>query len=525
MSATPQTARVNDDSPGHSGPSPVIVYMSGRLRGTVRPLTENTVLIVREQSGVRVRSPEEANGDVPIRLHRAGNSYELEVMPDQSVWVNAERTRSRLLESGDVLEIGRNGPMLRYRLYADGAVPRRSVAEAFADCVDGARFDHRNVISVTGRVLGDMTSELMVRTTLWFRVGVLMLLAALVVSTVYLIVENRRLTERMARSEAQMAGMSLILQQTQSEAITQEDLLALRSSLEVGLETAVERVGALEERFGASARIISAASQSVVFLQGSYGFVDKETRRPLRYVAVGPDGEPLRTPGGGPAVTLEGEGPEVEIQYTGTAFVASADGLLLTNRHVAMPWEQEESDAIEQMGLEPVSQRFIGYLPDVPQGFDVQLVSASEDSDVALLSCTDLVGEVPQLTLSTATPQPGDEVIVLGYPTGIRAMLARTDQSLLDTLREQDEVDFWTVVAHLAKVGHIRPIATRGIVGQVTGSAIVYDAETTHGGSGGPVINLSGEVIAVNAAILPEFGGSNIGVPVDRTRPLFEAAK
>jgi S1-C subfamily serine protease len=502
--------------------------MSGRLRGTVEPLTDSTVLIVREgQSGVRVRAPEEADGDVPVRLHRAGGSYELEVMPEQSVWVNAERTDGQLLASGDVLEIGRNGPMLRYRMYADGTVPKRSVAEAFADCFDSARYDRRDVLRRTGRLVGEMTSELVVRTTLWFRLGVLVLLAALLVSTVYLIYENRQLAERVARSEAQMAGMSVILQQTQSEAITQEDLLALRSSLEVDLSTAVERVGALEARFGASARIISAASRSVLFLQGAYGFVDQETGKPLRYVAVGPDGMPFRTPLGGPAVTLEGDGPLVEVQYTGTAFIASDDGLLLTNRHVAMPWEQEqdESSAVAEMGLEPVIQRFIGYLPGITQSFEVSLVSASEDSDIALLRCTELTGEIGQLTLSSVPPQPGDVVIVLGYPTGIRAMLARTDEHLLDDLRDRNDLDFWTVVAHLAETGHISPIATSGIVGQVTESAIVYDAETTHGGSGGPVINLDGEVIAVNAAILPEFGGSNLGVPVARTRALLEEAK
>ncbi|MDH3713287.1 MAG: serine protease [Gammaproteobacteria bacterium] len=524
LSATPQSADMGAD-PEQSGPSPVIVYMSGRLRGTVEPLTDSTVLIVREgQSGVRVRAPEEtADGDVPVRLHRAGESYELEVMPEESVWVNAERTEnSRLLESGDVLEIGRNGPMLRYRLYADGVVPKRSVAEAFADCFDVARYDHRDVVRRTGRLLGEMTSELVVRTTLWFRVGVMILLAALVASTAYLIYENRQLAERVARSEAQMAGMSVILQQTQSKAITEEDLLALRSSLEVGLSTAVERVGALEARFGASARIISAASRSVLFLQGAYGFVDQESGKPLRYVAVGPDGTPFGAPLGGPAVTLDGDGPLVEVQFTGTAFIASGNGLLLTNRHVAMPWEEEESDAVAEMGLQPVIQRFIGYLPGVTQSFEVSLVSASEDSDLAILRCTELTGEIKPLTLSTVPPQPGDVVIVLGYPTGIRAMLARTDENLLDDLRARDDLDFWTVVAHLAKSGHITPIATSGIVGQVTESAIVYDAETTHGGSGGPVINLDGEVIAVNAAILPEFGGSNIGVPVARTRALLE---
>jgi S1-C subfamily serine protease len=50
---------------------------------------------------------------------------------------------------------------------------------------------------------------------------------------------------------------------------------------------------------------------------------------------------------------------------------------------------------------------------------------------------------------------------------------------------------------------------------------VVYDAATTHGGSGGPVLNAQGEVVAVNAAIVPEFGGANQGVPVSELRKLL----
>ena len=42
-------------------------------------------------------------------------------------------------------------------------------------------------------------------------------------------------------------------------------------------------------------------------------------------------------------------------------------------------------------------------------------------------------------------------------------LLARTDEHLLDDLRARNDVDFWTVVAHLANAGHITPIATSGI--------------------------------------------------------------
>ncbi|MDF1718165.1 MAG: hypothetical protein P1U75_16035, partial [Antarcticimicrobium sp.] len=56
-----------------------------------------------------------------------------------------------------------------------------------------------------------------------------------------------------------------------------------------------------------------------------------------------------------------------------------------------------------------------------------------------------------------------------------------------------------------------------------TEAAVVYDAETTHGGSGGPVLTLEGAVIAFNTAIMPEFGGSNLGVPARHIRALIGA--
>jgi len=83
------------------------------------------------------------------------------------------------------------------------------------------------------------------------------------------------------------------------------------------------------------------------------------------------------------------------------------------------------------------------------------------------------------------------------------------------------DMDIWAVARFLSEAGHIKPLATRGIVGQATSEAVVYDAETTGGGSGGPVIWLNGEVVAVNKAILPEFGGSNLGVPVKHVRELL----
>jgi S1-C subfamily serine protease len=155
----------------------------------------------------------------------------------------------------------------------------------------------------------------------------------------------------------------------------------------------------------------------------------------------------------------------------------------------------------------------------------VELVRASELADVALLSCGAPTEVIHPLALADTPPVAGDEVIVLGYPTGMQALIVRAEAAFVEQLLAEGIQDFWELGRRLAAGGHIEPLATVGVVGQVTTSSIVYDAETTHGGSGGPVLGLDGEVVAVNVAIVPEFAGSNLGVPAAAARRLLEESR
>lgn len=110
----------------------------------------------------------------------------------------------------------------------------------------------------------------------------------------------------------------------------------------------------------------------------------------------------------------------------------------------------------------------------------------------------------------------------MGYPTGLRSLMAQSGITFIEELQLDGDTGFWNMAARLAANDLIWPLASRGIAGKVGSAAIVYDAETTYGGSGGPVLNMRGEVIAVNSAILPEFGGSNLGVPVAEVRALID---
>jgi len=107
----------------------------------------------------------------------------------------------------------------------------------------------------------------------------------------------------------------------------------------------------------------------------------------------------------------------------------------------------------------------------------------------------------------------GDPVVLIGYPTGIDGILARagsdTTQKVVENAKEVSQI-----VSQLAAQHLIRPTTTQGHIGDVLTDKIVYDAATTSGGSGGPLFNRDGKVIGVNFAILTDFGGSNLAVPV-----------
>jgi hypothetical protein len=165
-------------------------------------------------------------------------------------------------------------------------------------------------------------------------------------------------------------GLARLLDRTENQTLTVADIETIRSEIEE-LRDTESRIDELVARAGARERVIAAAARSVVFLQGAYGFTDPDTGRPLRF-AVSEDGNPTIGPGGIPVFTIDGGGPEVEIPYTGTGFVATDDGRIITNRHVAEPWLfDDDAQTIAARGLVPVMRRFIGYLPGEPEPFDV----------------------------------------------------------------------------------------------------------------------------------------------------------
>jgi serine protease Do len=500
-------------APPPRAPTGVMIHLSGAHRGaTVRLLGERLEVGTGATADLRVSALDfaaPADGRCAT-LERRGASYEIVPHPDCPVWVNGERIERLVLASGDVVEIGAGGPVLRFRMYAAGAEPAKSVSDVFADWRAAARYGRTGTFKTAGRLVTAVPLELATRTTRRFRGAVALILVLLGGAVGLLAYRNYTLERRLAA----IAGPAAQLGRA---AVAPGEFDTLLTEL----HSASTRLEALESRSRAGSKVIAEAALSTAFLQCAYHFVEQGSGRPLRR-AVGPDGSPLSDPDGDPVLTLEGDGPVVQALVTGTGFVAGPGGLLLTNRHVAVPWESDDAaQAILRRGFTPVLERFRGYLPGASDGFELALVAVDDSSDLAVLRGAGPAVASAPLTLHQDAPAAGDEVIVLGYPLGMRALMARADAAFVRQMLADSTLDFWSAALRLAQGGHISPLASQGIVGQVTAAAVVYDAETTHGGSGGPVLDLAGHVVAIATAIQPEYGGANMGVPAARAAELL----
>jgi len=510
-----------------NAPKPVAMaleHMTGLARGSVTWLTGPALdvtldpgcLIHIDQTG-----PGPASADLVARLHEENGYYRIEAAANRKVWVNGTLVSDVRLSHGDTVEFGETGPICRLRVYTDHSKAQNSVADILSDIAIYLRVSRqqpvRRVLNASGALVGRLASE----TSLLFRVSVL----SAIVLLGFLAYQQRQMNRLLMRSidsaTAQLDSVAAALVAAQNEALRPADLTDLRAGLEQRVQANVSRLEELEQRSTASARVIAQSIASVVFLQGVYGFQERDGDRMLRQV-LDPEGLPLMTFGGRPLLSLDGTGPVVELQFTGTGFLVGADRILITNRHVARPWERSTGmDGLGMEGLRPLMIRMIGYLPGQSSPLTVSERAASDTADLAILTIAQGSVKARGLDLADDRPKAGDEVIVIGYPTGLRSMLAQSGPAFIEELQKTENTGFFSVAERLAEGGFIAPLSSRGIVAQVTASTIVYDADTTHGGSGGPVLDLTGQVLAVNAAILPEYGGSNFGLPAAAVRQML----
>jgi DNA-binding response OmpR family regulator/S1-C subfamily serine protease len=273
-----------------------------------------------------------------------------------------------------------------------------------------------------------------------------------------------------------------------------------------------------------SQSIIRTYTPSVCLLHVVVAFRDKQSGQRLRYAGLNPQGEPLQDSEGNPVYSLNGNGPEVRTHFFGTGFLVAADGRILTNRHVIEPWwKDEQLDSVAKEGIEAVISAIDAYFPDSPRAYRVEIKKIPTDADLAIVQ-GDLDGlKRPVLTLddSKGAAISGQPIVSVGYATGLAGILARAGEATAEAIVTSSDGNPKQVLAELARRNLIRPITTQGHIGDILPDKIVYDAQTTSGGSGGPLFNHHGKVIGVTFAAVKGFSGSNFGIPAHYALPLL----
>lgn len=181
---------------------------------------------------------------------------------------------------------------------------------------------------------------------------------------------------------------------------------------------------------------------------------------------------------------------EKQVQGSGTGFLISADGLIVTNKHV-----------VEQGSAEHGEYKV--FLNSGKQYY-AQLIGKDPLTDVAILKIFDK--NLPYIELG-----------------------------------DSDKINVGTTAIAIGNaLGRYRNSATKGIISglgrnlQATDTngnsmnldnVIQTDAEINHGNSGGPLIDLSGKVVGINTAI--DDAGSSIGfaIPINSVRNVINSVR
>ena len=181
-----------------------------------------------------------------------------------------------------------------------------------------------------------------------------------------------------------------------------------------------------------------------------------------------------------------------EVQSMGSGFIISAEGLIVTNEHVA----------------NPNAKTIMVTLPN-GSSYEAEILGSDELADLALLKISSDTTEFPYVQFApTDDLMAGEWAIAMGNPFGLFA----------------DGQPTVTVGVISATKRDFRPDPQEP---RVYIDMIQTDAAINRGNSGGPLVNSNGEVIGVNTFIFTGgtsngFVGLGFAIPSERVQKIIE---
>jgi serine protease Do len=185
-----------------------------------------------------------------------------------------------------------------------------------------------------------------------------------------------------------------------------------------------------------------------------------------------------------PPMQLQPEEPRFQ-EGSGSGFVVSKDGYILTNNHVV--------DGSDQVTVRLLDRR----------EFKAKIVGTDPNTDIAVLKI-DAKNLVPAPLGKSSAARVGEWVLAVGNPLG-------------------DNLTFTVTSGIISAKG--RSLTLPGQSDRTIQDFIQTDAAINPGNSGGPLVSVQGEVIGVNSAIASETGyysGYGFAIPIDLARRVMD---
>jgi len=232
-------------------------------------------------------------------------------------------------------------------------------------------------------------------------------------------------------------------------------------------DAAIQRLADLSDAF---AEISERAKPSVVYVQASHQLTAEERNQV----------DPRRLPPG----YRNYQRPQVE-RGSGSGFIVSADGYILTNNHVV-----ENADKVKVKLLDG-------------REFEARVIGADAATDVAVIKIN-TTGLTPMPFGNSDGVRVGEMVLAIGNPLG-------------------DNLTFTVTQGIISAKG--RRLDGLQRTDQNISDFIQTDAAINPGNSGGPLVNIRGEVIGINSAIASEtglFAGYGFAIPINLARTVMD---
>jgi serine protease Do len=196
-------------------------------------------------------------------------------------------------------------------------------------------------------------------------------------------------------------------------------------------------------------------------------------------------------------VLTEANGTPIDEEAaTGSGFVVSPNGYIVTNRHVLQLWEYDPTWVRNHYKgvIKEIKIVFADHNPDEARDGQVVKISDSTDTDLAILRVApfDKMPYLANFNRDTSSLSQGDPVVVIGYPLG-KELFEFTQAKTAETS------------------------LSAGVISKVSAKKIQIDASANPGNSGGPIFDNKGRVIAVLTQGLAALNAQNInfGTPID----------